>query len=256
MSTLRELQRSFQDHVMRGDPPVADAVAQSRGVGAQARLDVYSEAYRLRLRDALASTYPQLRSLLGAAEFDAVARRYLAEHPSTFASIRWFGDRLAAALSAWRESEPWLGELARWEWALAAAFDAPDRRPIRADELGSITPDQWPGLCFAFHPSLERLQLRTNAVALFKELSEELPLSEPLILPRSWILWRQDSTTRYRSLDPSEAAVLDAAIAGENFAELCERLCAWNTPEHVPLRAASMLKGWLADGLIVEASEG
>jgi hypothetical protein len=258
MSALRDLQRSFQSQVLSGDPRIAGEVAQTPGVPAQVRLDVYSEAYRLRLRDALASTYPQLQELLGAAEFDALARQYIAAHPSQFASIRWFGDRLATALGEWHDNEPWLSELAEWEWALAAAFDARDRTALTTEALAPIRPEQWPGLRFEFHPSLQRLRLRTNAATMFKELSEALPRSEPLLKdePRTWILWRQDSKTRYRSLDVSEAVVLDAAVEGESFSGLCELLCTWNTLEEVPLRSASLLKRWLADGLIVDAARG
>jgi hypothetical protein len=68
------------------------------------------------------------------------------------------------------------------------------------------------------------------------------------------MLWRQVLTTRYRSLDVSEASALDAMVDGGDFAELCDLLCSWHAPEDVPLKAASTLKGWLAGGLIVAAA--
>lgn len=258
MSTLRELQRSFQRHVLSGDPEVAAHVEQTRRISASTRLDVYSEGYRIRLRDALAATFPRLQEVLGAEAFDALARRYIDSHASRFASIRWFGDQLAAALREWRTEEPWLSELAEWEWALAAAFDAADAPALSADALSGVTPEEWPELRFEFHPSLQRLRLHTNAPTLYKELAESTLPSEPNLLdePRRWILWRQDLKTRYRSLEPSDAATLDAMVEGGSFAALCELLCEWNTLEDVPLRAASLLKGWFADGLIVAANVG
>jgi hypothetical protein len=253
-SALRDLQRSFQRHVLGGDPTIVASV-ETRRVPAQARLGVYSEAYRLRLRDALASTFPRLQQRLGTAEFDSLAQRYIAEHPSQFTSLRWFGDRLAAALREWHPGQPWLSELAEWEWALASAFDAADASPLTVEALVSITPDQWPQLRFELHPSLQRLHLRTNAAALFKDSADEPLAIEPLLLdePQRWMIWRQGLKTSYRSLDAREAAAQDAVAAGASFADLCELLCAWNALEDVPLRAASLLKGWLSEGLIVKA---
>jgi hypothetical protein len=258
MSSLRELQRAFQRNLISGDAEVVDHVEPARQVSAQDRLDVYSQAYRIRLRDALASSYPRLEELLGAEAFDALARSYIDDHLSRFASIRWYGDRLAARLKEQRPDEPWLSELAQWEWALAAAFDAPDATPLAIETLTAFTPEQWPTLCFDLHPSLQRLHLETNAGTLYRQLSDSAAIDEPVALdePRHWVLWRQGGTTRYRSIEPAERAALDAASAKVSFAGLCELLCKWGDAQEVPMRAATFLKRWLADGLIVAAHVG
>jgi Putative DNA-binding domain len=253
MISLAVLQRSFQRRVLSGDSAIVASVASARGVPAEVRLDVYAEAYRLRLRDALASTYPRLQKLTGAAEFDALGHRYLAESPSRFASVRWFGDGLAESLQRWRADEPWLGELAEWEWALAAAFDARDTPALTADRLSQVTPEQWPGLRFDAHPSLHRLRLRTNTAALFKALSDADACGiEPVLFDerQHWAIWRQDLKTHYRSLDVSEAETFDSLAAGATFADLCDLLCNWHAPDDVPMRAAALLKGWLSQGWI------
>ena len=92
MSTLAELQRDFQRHVMHGHERIVDAVESTERVPATTRLAIYSEAYRLRLTDALASTLPRLQQLLGDDEFARIAGEYIDLCPSSFPSIRWFGD--------------------------------------------------------------------------------------------------------------------------------------------------------------------
>ena len=89
MSGLAELQRDLQRHVLSGDAAIAAAVNGTAAVPAATRLGVYSNAYRIRLADALGDNMPHLRTLLGEEEFQAVAARYIEEHPSQFASIRW-----------------------------------------------------------------------------------------------------------------------------------------------------------------------
>lgn len=255
VQALAETQRDFQRHVMNGDMKIAAAVNESSNVPVATRLGIYSEAYRLRLRDALGGNVPRLQELLGEDPFFAITMQYLDEHPSQFRSIRWFGDRLADWLDATFADQPWLGELARWEWTVAAAFDAPDATALPLDALAAISPEDWPALQFEFHPSLQRLQMKTNAPALFKALAEEQSVPEPALLPeeQAWLIWRQDLKTQYRSLSAYEAAALDRMRAGGTFEEMCDVLCAWHAEDAVPLQAAGLLKQWIQDGCVIRS---
>lgn len=248
-TALARLQRDLQHHVLSGDAAIAGAVNGTPAVPVETRLAVYAKAYRIRLTDALAANMPQLRQLLGEEEFGAVAGRYIDEYPSQFASIRWFGDRLAPMLAQSHASQPWLAELARWEWALAASFDAEDARNVGVEALASVAPWDWAELRLEFHPSVQYLELATNAQALFKALSEEQPLPQPAILeqPQPWLLWRQDLKTQYRSLLPDEVAALAVVRAGGTFGAMCEALCESHDADAVPLVAAGMLKRWLVE---------
>jgi hypothetical protein len=255
MTALAEVQRCFQRNVLRGDQAVLGLVADSEDIRAATRLAIYCDGYRLRLIEALASDLPRLQQLLGEREFATIAQHYIDAHPSSFRSIRWFGDQLATVLEHSHASQPWLAELARWEWAIAAAFDAADAQAITEDALAAIAPGAWPSLRLEFVPSLQRLQMRTNAPALFKALSEDLPAPDPLVLPREqpWLIWRQALKTQYRSLDAAEATALDAMRGGRTFEHMCELLCEWHEPEAVPLIAAGMLKQWITDGMLSAA---
>ncbi|MGH8185013.1 MAG: DNA-binding domain-containing protein [Steroidobacteraceae bacterium] len=256
MSTLAELQRALQQHVLVGDSRIVESIDATERVPAATRLAVYYGAYRSRLVDALAANVPRLRELIGESEFDELARSYIDEQPSRFASLRWFGDQLAAALARSRPSQPWLAELARWEWAIAAAFDSEDARPIDHSTLGSIAPGSWGELRLELHPSMERLQMCTNAPALFKALTEERTPPAPVSLeaPRQWLVWRRGLETQYRSLDAAEAAALGIMAAGGTFAQMCEILCEWHEESDVPVQSAGMLKRWIADELLIEVT--
>ncbi len=70
--------------------------------------------------------------------------------------------------------------------------------------------------------------------------------------PVAWIVWRQDLTTYFRSLDVDEAWALDALIAGQPFADICQGLCEWIDAQHVAAHAAGLLKSWIGDGMIAK----
>ena len=256
MSALAGLQRDLQRHVLSGDAAIVNAVNDTPAVPVATRLNIYSNAYRIRLADALAANMPRLKELLGEEQFGAVAGAYVDAHPSRFASIRWFGDRLARVLAQSHPSQPWLAELARWEWALAASFDATDASAVGVECLAAIAPGDWAELRLQFHPSVQYLELATNAQALFKALSEEQQPPQPAVLasPQPWLLWRQDLKTQYRSLDAAESAGLRVTLARGTFGAMCEVLCEWHDADEVPLAAAGMLKRWIVEELLVRVS--
>jgi len=251
MSGLAKVQHAVQSFVLEGKTGAQSEIASTDTLSATARLGIYAEAYRLRLIEALASNYPRLKQAIGDEEFDSLALRYIDVQRSHHPSIRWYGERLSEFIATVRPVEPWLAELATWEWAVAAAFDGRDAATIDATVLASIQPDEWSALRLVFHPSIQRIDLHSNVTALFKALTEESAAPVPRSEARSaWVIWRQELKTQYRSLTVDEAAVLDSMRAGGSFAEACELLCDWHAAEQVPLRAATHLQRWLHDQLI------
>ncbi|MGH8672482.1 MAG: hypothetical protein ACREUA_10685, partial [Burkholderiales bacterium] len=65
-----------------------------------------------------------------------------------------------------------------------------------------------------------------------------------------WALWRQDLKTYYRSLAADEAWAIDAVLAAQSFAQICDGLCRWHDEDRVATHAAGMLKRWVGDGMI------
>ena len=121
---LRELQRSFQNRVLRHRHGIE---AQLNGVDAEdfdSRLNAYVEGYRTRLIEALASTYPVLKATLGEDEFEREMRLYIDSTDSCHFSIRPYGADLAQRLQGHSSRLPHaaLAELAAWEWLLADVF--------------------------------------------------------------------------------------------------------------------------------------
>ena len=258
MSTLARVQREFQDYLLRGDAAVEARVLGSARVPVATRLQIYAGAYRSRLAQALESNYPVLAKLLGEADFGSLAADYIAAHDSPFFSIRYYGDALAKFLAAREDyaAAPVLAELAQWEWAMTAAFDAADAAPLTAEALGSIPPARWAQLRLRWHPSVQRLTLWWNVPQLWQALSagRERPAPTLAPAPLEWLLWREKLTTYFRPLPKTEAGMLDAARSGWPFGELCTLLCEEVGDTEAPAQAAALLRGWISSGLIINAA--
>jgi hypothetical protein len=246
---LIALQRAMQDLIVRGDDATPLPI-DNAGQTAE-RLKIYQTAYRVRLQDALASNFPMLRLHLGGSTFDMLANEYIRAHPSTHVSIRNVGSHLAEWLDQQNSAEPWLAEFARFEWALANAFDAPDVTPVMIEQLAAIEPAQWPALQFQFAPATQRLSSRTNASELYRAAANaEASASGQLSMPSEWLVWRRELTAQYRSLTESEADALDTLLAGGTFGDACEAMLEYAEADAMAVEAASFLKRWLLDELI------
>jgi hypothetical protein len=258
MTALARLQSDFQDYLLRGSAAVEAQVVGTARVPVATRLGIYAGAYRSRLADALAHTFPALAKFVGERDFHTLASDYVLAHDSPFFSIRYYGDALPQFLASREDyaAVPVLAELAQWEWTMGSVFDAPDATALTHEALARIPPQQWAQLRFSWHPGVRHLALSWNAPQLWQALSsgaEQPPVSLAAV-PVHWLLWREELTTYFRSLPEAEAAALDAARSGWPFGEVCELLCEELGDSEAPAQAATLLRGWIAAGLIVSAA--
>ncbi|HTC44440.1 MAG TPA: DNA-binding domain-containing protein [Steroidobacteraceae bacterium] len=248
---LAQLQQCFQAYVLGGDRTIEAQIAGAEHFATELRLGVYSQGYTARLVDVLGESFPAVQAALGATRFAHLVGEFTREHPSRFRSARAYGEELpewlAQQLTAPRAAG--VAELARFEWAMAATFDASDLIPLRPESLAAVDPALWPRLQFAFTPTLQRLTVRSNCVAWWKFACAEQPRPSRwrLTCTQHWLLWRQELAVYYRRLSQAEARSLDAARAGCTFGQLCEPLSG-------PVAAAALLRRWIGAGLICGAS--
>ena len=256
-AALTRVQGDFQDYLLRGSAAVEEHIVGTARVPVATRLQIYGGAYRSRLAEALATNFPALAQLLGETDFHILADDYVRTHDSPFFSIRYYGDALAQFLATQEDyvAAPVLAELARWEWAMTAVFDAADAAPLGHEALARIPPPQWAQLRFTWHPSVQRLALSWNVPQQWQALTADVerPAAALCAKPVQWLLWRQELTTRFRSLQQTEAAALDAARGGWAFGELCELLCEEVGEAAAAQQAATLLRGWVASALITQA---
>jgi hypothetical protein len=244
---LRELQREFQQRVLTHAGSIDRELVGAADEDFDARLGAYVDGYRSRLVEALGETYPALKATLGAGEFDRRMREYVDSTPSQYYSVRYYGGEVAERLP-----EAALADLARWEWTLADVFDAPDDLALDAQELGKVPPDAWARVSFSFRACVRRLRTGSNAVDCWRAANEGRPAPEVLNTGAAteWLMWRRGTTTLFRSLDPIEASMLDAARRGLVFAAQCECLVGSMEETQVAMRAASLLRSWISEELI------
>ncbi len=164
MSSLKDLQESFQRGILAGDDTILAEIKDSAKEERKVLFGVYRHAYVARLAEVLADDYEQLHAYLGDAGFAKFAKSYIAAHPSDRKSARDFGRHVPEFLKsdAGFAKHPELAEIARLENALADAFDGPDAEPLKLSKLAKLAPELWAKLVFTPHPTAIRLTFTTR----------------------------------------------------------------------------------------------
>ena len=254
--TLASIQGRFQNYVLDKSGPILEDIVSTPSISARQRMEVYENAYRLRLIETLADNFIGLKGLAGDEQFERIARCYIDAVPSTFRNIRWYGDQLSGflAITAPWSQNPVFSEMALADWSILLAFDAPDADSITEQTILELPQQAWTRLGLEFHPCLQRVDVTHNVFKFRKQFindSDDIQPPRAAGQPVPWLIWRKDLKQMYRSMDVDEAWAIDQARLGLSFPELCEGVCEWIDPEHAAARAAGFLKQWVSDGLIV-----
>jgi hypothetical protein len=236
------LYRSVAERALRGDV----------GLPAARRLQIYTEAYFLRLLSCLREDFPATSTVLGDARFEALARSYIAHHPPTEPSIDHAGRHFPTFL---RDHSilldfPFVAELARLDQAITEVFIAPDSPVLDADEMRKLAPEAWPTLVLRTHPASRMLECEWRVGDVRRAIDNATPWRNPHRERTVLLVWRNQMDVYFRELEPAESAALRVASEGAAFCVICETLARAHFGED-PAEAINRLLGrWLADGVL------
>ena len=259
INQLAKLQHTFQNCVLKPGQSTSIAwVSASGRATPETQLSIYNYAYHARLNEVLANDYPAILMAIGDEHFNQLAANYIEAHPSHYFSLRDFGSQLANFIATliqqqqkWQEM-PWLYELALFEWNLGQVFDAADDTLFTEHDMSTIAAEAWPELRIHLHSSVQRLDFEWNIIEIWQALTDETPTEVTAKKEASspWLIWREKLTTRFRSMQADEQIALDKLAQGGDFTDICEELARIIDEDKVPMHAASLLKGWISQGLI------
>ncbi len=260
MSDFARQQDDFQRGILAGDDTVLAEILDSPREKREVLFGVYRHAYGSRLVEAMRNEHEMLHLYLGDEMFDAMGHAYVAAHPSQHPNLRWFSKNLPDFLKSAEpySDHPVLSDLAALEKALNDAFDAADAAVVGLADMAAFAPEAWAGLTFQPHPSTRRLDLSTNASAIWLALKHDETPPDAVALegPCRLLIGRQEVTPMSRELGAEEAMMWDEATRKIPFGVLCSMLATYDDPDGAAARGAGYLHGWITAGLLAGVSGG
>jgi hypothetical protein len=197
--------------MLGGDAAVAEAAVCADALGAAARLAVYRHHVLASLTIALETTYPVVVRLVDPRFFRYAADRYIRAHPPSSPRLSEYGATFADFLESFppaRQLE-YLPDVARLEWALGAALNAPDVQPVAPAALHPASP-------VALHPSVSVLRSAWPVDAVWRANQPEagdtvVDLDAGAVRLQ---VWREGDEVVFRRLSLAEETLRLALVGG------------------------------------------
>lgn len=163
MPSLRDTQVAFAAALFDGDASIAGAVREN-GIDALQRLAIYRNQVQGTFERGLQLAHPTVAAVLGDDAFTALARSFMAKHPSRSGDLHDLGSNLAEYLASGADAAArvdaavpvdaaTLADLARLDRARHRALVADDAPLFDAAKLAAITPSELGNARLALHPS-------------------------------------------------------------------------------------------------------
>ena len=254
MPKLKELQDHFSNYLLSVNDDIADLVIDQGSLDRYSRLDIYKNAYIVRLTKCIESDHPILSVYLGDELFEKLANGYVAEHPSIYTSLRQYGDHLPDYLSQHEpfKSVPILTEIATFERMMMSAFDAADTdQRATVEQLQKIAPDDWPTIQLEFHPSVSVFEASWNSVDSWQALKDENAPEEARENQAYWLIWRgEDRLTQFRNMPLEAYLMFNCFRDNYHFADVCEFLLEHLSEDQMSPLTVQHLTNWLQMGIV------
>jgi len=210
MSSLGDLQDAFAAALL---DPQKVAPAGLRPTSGR-RFAIHRNNRAAALVEALEAAFPAVRRLAGAEFFRAAARVYIDRAPPRSPVMLLYGESFGAFLDGFPPTAgvPYLGDVARLEWARLAACHAADAASLSLDCLATVPEAVLPALRLALHPSLRLVASRFPVASLWSPSAEvDMTRREAVAVLRPRL------SVEVRALPPGGHAFVAALAAGETL---------------------------------------
>lgn len=210
MSALLERQREFAAALTGSLYTIAEKVIGD-AIPAEGRVQVYANHFRVSLLEALATTFPVTRALVGEAFFAQTARAFLIFEPPRSPVLAQYGGGFPTFLAALPDlgGHNYLPDVAAFEWALNTAYHADDAILLRPEDLPD--PETAAQLRLPLHPSAQRLSTPFPISEIWQVHQPDAPAVDRIDMNgegERLLIWRQDIDICWRKLDPGEDLLL------------------------------------------------
>lgn len=133
-------QTDFHDGLLNPSHPIPDGLTDGHNRPAGRRYGVYRNNVTVSLREALAEGFPSIVSLIGAENFEHVARAYLRQSPPVSPLMMHYGRELPDFLAGLEQLShlPYLADVARIDVAMRQSYHAADAPYIKPTLLADL----------------------------------------------------------------------------------------------------------------------
>jgi hypothetical protein len=212
---LAELQGAYRGYLLTGDSALLAPAIIADAFDTAERLGIYRNNFLIGLGEALKANFPVTLQLLGRAFFEQAARRFVPAHPPRRPCLFEYGADFPDYLRGLPQLSalPYVAEVARFEFARIASYNAPAETYLSAEMLAGLSPDRLEALPVRRAQHAQIVAASAPVLALWKaHQAAEPDLSGIDMAPRphALLVCRPERTLMVQELDEPAARFLSA----------------------------------------------
>lgn len=207
-------QTDFRAALLDAAQPQPEGLSDGNGRPAGRRYNVYRNNVAVSLTDALETGFPAVAKLIGTENFRNIAGLYLRQSPPESPRMMLYGRGFGDFLDAFAPlaKYPYLGDVARLEFALRESYHATDSTPIDPAALG-IDPEALMASTLTLAPSLRLLRSPYPIVSLWRyNMVADAPKPQPEA--QDALILRAEFDPEPHALPQGGAAFVTALLQG------------------------------------------
>lgn len=225
MPPLADVQSAFARALQGPDESAPVDIRPAPDNGRSPRFDVHRNNRVSSIADQLLATFPAVHRLTGAAFFRAACTVFARRHPPRSPALIRYGQEFGSFLDRFPPAQavPYLGDVARLEWARAEAYHAGDAEPVDIRCLAAISPARLAEVRVSLHPSLRLLRSCWPVVSLWSAtIRPDSQVSVNMDTGENALVIRPDLEVEVRSLRPGLFSFVHALQRGEPIREAAQ----------------------------------
>jgi len=153
-------QATFRTALLSPEAPRPQGLSDGHGGPAGRRFDVYRNNVAVSLTEALETSFPVIRKLVGNENFKLLAGAFLRAHPPETPILSQYGATMPMFLESFGPTSKigYLPDVARLEQAIRESYHAADSQPVAPEKLQALAPDELMETPMTMAPSLRLIR--------------------------------------------------------------------------------------------------
>jgi hypothetical protein len=250
---LQQLQRTFITALKSGNSSAfLQHIHPNPRVSSATQFSIYQDSITARFQRALKDIYPVCQQLVGEEFFLAMATHYIDETPSMSPDLNDYGADFANFIDKYPPAStlPYLGDVARLEWAWHRIAGAPDQNSFDFAKLAACY-EAGDNLIFTL-PSRCTLLTSPYPIHTIWETNQKNYQGDDTITLADderyyFLIWRNQYELRIDSLSITQWQLLTLIQAKLPLASICEHATAIDEALDIPMLLSQWVQsGWIA----------
>ena len=213
---LADLQGAYRHYLLTGESEKLAPAIIADAFDSAERIAIYRNNFLIGLGEALKANFPVTLQLLGRAFFEQAARRFILAHPPRRPCLFEYGAEFPDYLRDVPELSalPYVAEVARFELARIASYNAPIEPCVTAEMLGNLPPDELDTLQIRLARHAQIVPMTAPVLDLWNAHQAPDPDLSAIDMsprPRLLLVCRPDRMLVVQELDAAAARFLSAA---------------------------------------------